>query len=171
MPWKQLSRNFRAFPHHRCCWFLTEGSDRVLLTLALVFHSHGRESLHLCFCLDLGLSLGLCVFGREIPTTSATTKGNESHTKNATDRSPPLLLVQVLVGWQRFGDFFFFYLGLKGGVWVWSSVDLWVFFIFFFWILSENWSNMVFLLEYEWLWICLYALWSEIFGGFKVLYG
>ena len=60
VPWKQLSRNFRAFPHHRCCWFLTEGSHRVLPTLALVFHSHGRESLHLCFCLDLGLSLGLC---------------------------------------------------------------------------------------------------------------
>ena len=45
VPWKQLSRNFQAFPHHRCCWFLTEGSDRVLRTPALVLHSHGRESL------------------------------------------------------------------------------------------------------------------------------
>ena len=26
--------------------------------------------------------------------------------------------------------------------------------IFLIWILSENWSKIVFLLEYEWLWIC-----------------
>ena len=105
----------------------------MLPTLALVFHSHGRESLHLCFCLDLGLSLGLCAFGRERPTTSATTKGNESHTE-----TPPIVL--LLFCWFKswLGDkdlvfffFFFFYLGLKGGVWVWTSVDLWVFFFFF----------------------------------------
>ena len=65
VPWKQLSRNFQAFPHHRCCWFLTEGSDRVLRTPALVLHSHGRESLSL----DLDLSLGLC----------AKRQGNETH--------------------------------------------------------------------------------------------
>ena len=94
VPWKQLSRNFQAFPHHRCCWFLTEGSDRVLRTPALVLHSHGRKSLNLCFCLDLGLSLGLC----------AKRHRNETHD-----------LCNV-----------------KGGVWIWSSVNLWVFFWFGF---------------------------------------
>ena len=133
VPWKQLSRNFRAFPHHRCCWFLTEGSDRVLPTLALVFHSHGRESLHLCFCLDLGLSLGLCAFGRERPTTFVTTKGNESHTET----SPIVLL---LFCWFKswLGDkdlvifFFFFFL-----IWVWKVGfgygHLWICGFFFFW--------------------------------------
>ena len=121
----------------------------MLPTLALVFHSHGRESLHLCFCLDLGLSLGLCAFGRERPTTSATTKGNESHTE-----TPPIVLLLFcwFKSWLGDKDLVIFFLFFLFGFERWGlGMDIcgFVGFFFFFWILSENWSNMVFLLEYE----------------------
>ena len=41
-----------------------------------------------------------------------------------------------------------FYLGLKGGVQVWLFADLWSYGCFLIWGLSQNGSNMVFLLVY-----------------------
>ena len=71
--------------------FLTEGFDRVLPTLALVFPNHGRESVHLCFYLDLDLR----------PTTSTTTT-DESHQKC----HYWLVIVLLLLCWFR--DWVFF---------------------------------------------------------------
>ena len=63
-------------------------------------------------------------------------------------------------GWQRIWWFF---------IWVWKVGFgygyLWICGYFLFWFLSQNCSNMVFLLAYEWLWICIYMLCDQGFLG------
>ena len=62
-----------------------------------------------------------------------------------------------------------FYLGLKGGVWVWLFADLWSYGCFLIWGLSQNGSNMVFLLVYAYESMCMFGnlgFWEVL--GFRI---
>ena len=141
--WRHLTRDFRASLHHHCY---------CSMPTALIWC---QTCLGLCFCVCISISRfrSLFVFGfvcqmsRERltrPTSSATTIGDANIDGHWSLSSFAVLfffffsfglVFCLFVSWSIYGlgfliwykDLVIFYLGLKW-VWVWSFVDLWIFF-------------------------------------------
>ena len=129
-------------------------------------------NLYLCVCVCVCVSETLKVlwFGVKLSWAEETHDPRPLQLPKVTNHTPKRhrsfssSFVGSSLGWVTKIWWFFFLFFLFGFERWGLGMDIcgFVGFFFFFWILSENWSNMVFLLEYEWLWICLYALWIYI---------